>query len=278
MSEAEIHLSNLPVNSDLFETVSHKSKSADKAKEDHIPQQPVKANSPIIIDKENEVLLVGTSIVRNIDPKILSKDYAITKSSAFSLEETAQVIKNTKVEPNVVVFHSMTNDLKTEDPGTCVDKLNNIVKSTIQKWPSTKVMISMETPRADDSDINNKVLVANGLIRSTFYKKDKVSIIDNSNLAVQGQPILRFLNGGDKVHLSRQGTSMLASNIRSSLDAHFGMGGSDRSMKSPPPGGRGIQLPGGRGRHRLGPAGGYFPPWFRHPGPSNGYFKNFRPF
>ena len=99
-------------------------------------------------------------------------------------------------------------------------------------------MVSMETPRADDADINNRVLVANSLIRSTFYKKNNVSIIDNSNLAVQGQPILRFLNQSDKVHLSRQGTSILANNIRSSLDTRFGLRGNERGSKAQPPSGR----------------------------------------
>ena len=108
-------------------------------------------------------------------------------------------------------------------------------------------MVSMETPRADYADINNRVLVANSLIRSIFYKKNNVSIIDNSNLVVQGQPILRFLNQSDKVHLSRQGTSMLANNIRSSLDARFGLRGNDRGLKAQPPSGRGIQHPGNRG-------------------------------
>ena len=143
---------------------------------------------------------------------------------------------------------------------------------------SLYVMVSMETPRADDADINNRVLVANSLIRSTFYKKNNVSIIDNSNLAVQGQPILRFLNQSDKVHLSRQGTSMLANNIRSSLDTRFGLRGNERGSKAQPPGGRVIQHPGNRGRRRPGSPGGYFPPWFRYGSPPKGYYQNFSPF
>ena len=276
LSEAEFHVSNSSVNDDLFQTVSHKPNSVDKVKEVITPKQPTNVNAPIVIDKENEVLLVGTSIIRNIEPKYLSKDYDIKKSSAYTLDETAQLIKDSKSDPSAVIFHSMTNDLKTEDPATCVNSLHDIVDTTLQKWPSTQVMISMETPRADDSDINNKVLVANGLIRSTFYKQANVSIIDNTNLAVQGQPISRFLNASDKIHLSRQGTSMLAANIQSALDAHFGVkSNSDKSPKSPPPGGRGGQPPGGRGRRRAGTAGGYFMPWFRHPDPSNGYFGPF---
>ena len=42
--------------------------------------------------------------MKNIDPKILSKDYDITKSSAYSLEETAKVIETSKANPDVVVF------------------------------------------------------------------------------------------------------------------------------------------------------------------------------
>ena len=85
MSEAEVLLTNVSWNHDSFETVSHKAKNADKTNsvEDTTQKQPAKVNSPPIeIDKEKEFLLVGTSIVKNIDPKILSKDYDITKSSA----------------------------------------------------------------------------------------------------------------------------------------------------------------------------------------------------
>lgn len=231
------------------------------------------------MDKEKkDVLLVGSSIIRNIEPKILSKDYEISKSSAYSLEETAKIIENTSSDPDVVIFHSMTNNLKTEDPRQCLEKLNEIVEKTEQKWPSTHVMVSMETPRADQPELNDKVLVAYGLIRSTFYKKDNVSIIDNSNLALQGQPILRFLIPGDKIHLSRQGTAMLATNIRSSLDNHFGL--KAKELVTPMQFmGRGKQFPGGRGRRKPGPPGGFFPPWFRYPSPPNGYYQNFgRPF
>ena len=179
----EIHISNV-ANNESFELVSHKSKIPSKISvHDVVSSQSANvSSSPVIIDKEKssrvvtdkekkDVLLVGTSIVRYIDPKILSKDYDISKSSSYSLEETAKVIDNANSPPVVVIFHSMTNNLKTEDPSSCVQKLNDIVDRVVQKWPSTHVMISMETPRADQTDLNNKVLVANGLIRSIFYKK-----------------------------------------------------------------------------------------------------------
>ena len=82
--------------------------------------------------------MVGTSIVKNIDPKILSKDYDITKSSAYSLEETAKVIETSKANPDVVVLHSLTNNLKTEQP-----RIKKLVDNTILKWPTTHVMVSM---------------------------------------------------------------------------------------------------------------------------------------
>ena len=140
LSEAEVLLTNVSCNHDSFETVSHKAKNADKTNsvEDTIQENPAKVNSPpIVIDKEKEVLLVGTSIVKNIDPKILSKDYGITKSSAYSLEETAKVIETSKADLDVVVLHSLTNNLKTEEPNSCVEKLNKLIDNTILKWPTT---------------------------------------------------------------------------------------------------------------------------------------------
>ena len=65
--------------------------------------------------------------MKNIDPKILSKNYDITKLSAYSLEETAKVIETSKANPDVIVLHSLTNNLKTEEPNSCVEELNNLL-------------------------------------------------------------------------------------------------------------------------------------------------------
>ena len=229
----------------------------------------VENENPIVVKDKKEVLLVGTSIMRNIDPRFLSKEYFTTKLTAYTVEEASTVISNSKAEPDVVIFHSLTNNLKTEDPADCVKKLSDVVHDTFLKWPLSHVMISLETPRADNPDLNNKVHVANGLIRCSFYKKDRVSIIDHSNLASQGQPIIRFFNVNDKSHLSAQGTSLLASNVRSSLDKHFGI----KDDK-----GDNFQESGGRGRRQYGPRGGFYPRRARYPGPQSGYFRNYRPF
>ena len=215
--------------------------------------------------------------MRNIDPRFLSKEYFTTKMTAYTVEEAGSIISKSKAEPDVVIFHCLTNNLKSEDPAECVQKLSAVVDDTVKKWPLSHVMISLETQRADDPDLNNKVHVANGLIRSSFYKKDRVSIIDHSNLASQGQPITRFLNVNDKCHLSAQGTSLLASNIRSSLDKHFGFK-DDKGSSNQASGGRDYQASGGRGRRQYGPRGGYFPRWNQYHGQQSGYFRNFRPF
>jgi len=46
---------------------------------------------------------------------------------------------------------------------------------------------------------------------------------DNSNLSYKGKPINRFFNSEDKVHLTLNGTSMFAANIRDSIDSVLGL-------------------------------------------------------
>ena len=55
----------------------------------------------------------------------------------------------------MVIFHSLINNLKSEDPSDYVKKLEDVVHSTTLKWHLSHVMVSLETPRADDTDLNN---------------------------------------------------------------------------------------------------------------------------
>ena len=63
---------------------------------------------------------------------------------------------------DLVLFHPFTNDMKRYDPKQCVDKLNHIIEVVQHKWPQSKIIIPLATPRADEfhHHINGQILNA----------------------------------------------------------------------------------------------------------------------
>ena len=61
------------------------------------------------------VILIGTSTTRDIDPMSLSVKYTVDKYMAYTLEETATAVSNIVENPDVIIFHSLSNDVKTKN-------------------------------------------------------------------------------------------------------------------------------------------------------------------
>jgi hypothetical protein len=54
-------------------------------------------------------LLIGTSNTEGIDEQKLSSSVNVTKVTAYTLDETHNVIDNTQVKPDVVITHALAN-------------------------------------------------------------------------------------------------------------------------------------------------------------------------
>jgi hypothetical protein len=94
-------------------------------------------------------LLLGTSNIKGINPEKLSAKTCVTKKLAFTLAETEDAVKSHTSRPDVVILHSLTNDVKTLSPEECVTKLDDVVQLITSKWSGTKTIISLTTPRND---------------------------------------------------------------------------------------------------------------------------------
>jgi hypothetical protein len=65
-------------------------------------------------------LFIGTSNVRGINEAFLSNAAQIIKGMCYTLNETMQYVDGSTDVPDAVILHTLTNDLKTMDPQTCV--------------------------------------------------------------------------------------------------------------------------------------------------------------
>ncbi|CAC5419885.1 unnamed protein product [Mytilus coruscus] len=162
------------------------------------------------------VILMGTSNTESMDPRI-SPDYSVHKVTAYTLDETEKELQKLESEPNVIVLHSLTNDLMNKTPNDCVDKMTRICDDIRTQFHNIKIVISLPTPRSDSEDHNSNGQLITILMKNNFRGDDSVILCDNNNLAYKGQMMSRYI-AHDRFHLSPDGTAVIASNNRDCID------------------------------------------------------------
>ena len=173
------------------------------------------AKSPVSRPSKPNVLLLGTSNIKNINEAKLSDAVAMQKVVKYTIEDTMTYIKSHEVAPDVVILHSLTNDLKSHNPQTCVAKLEELVSCIRDKWPNCKIIISLTTPRKDDIVYHTNGQIINALLKQKIIGDPArcISYCEHSNMLSYGNPVDNLLTE-DKFHLSERGVSMLASNLK----------------------------------------------------------------
>jgi hypothetical protein len=66
--------------------------------------------------------MIGTSHTRGINPDKLSSRFKTDKILAYTINDAETEVCHLPHIPDVLVFHSTTNDLKTSTPSDCVSK------------------------------------------------------------------------------------------------------------------------------------------------------------
>lgn len=159
------------------------------------------------------VLLIGTSNIKGIKEDKLTPAATTTKIIKYTIDETIEYIQTCELCPDVVIFHSLTNDLTKMDPQACVDALAELIKIVKDKWINTTTIISLATPRLDNLGYHTNGQITNALIKQRITE---VSYCDHSNMLKDGNPTPDYLSD-DKYHLSKKGTSILAANIKKAI-------------------------------------------------------------
>ena len=84
---------------------------------------------------------------------------------AYNLEETATAVSNIVEIPDVIIFHSVSNDVKTKTNEECVQEFTEIIENVEQRFKDAKVIISLPMARADDDVANNKAQMLGLLVK-----------------------------------------------------------------------------------------------------------------
>ena len=174
----------------------------------------------------------------------------MTKLIKYKLDETRDAVQNHNANPDVVVLHSLTNELKEKSPQNCVDALVDIVNIIQNKWMEAIIILSLCTPRFDSLTNQTNAQIINALLKQKFSGNvNKVRLCEHYNMLVQveGNPEQDVIQS-DNIHLTEKGVSMLAKNIKGAIHGALGIPiPVSRQSRSPSRRRRGR---GGRGRGR----------------------------
>ena len=155
-------------------------------------------------------VIVGDSIVKNIQGFKLGKT---TKSrvivKAFPGATTADMYHYVKPtlekNPERIIMHAGTNDLRLHEPEKVADKIVDLAKN-IASQSGCEILISELTTR---SQSNDKVKTVNRLL-SKFCNRNRWTLIRHNNINES------HLNKGG-LHLNQQGTTILFNNFAKHL-------------------------------------------------------------
>jgi hypothetical protein len=123
-----------------------------------------------------KALLIGTSNVKRILVDKLTPVANIEKVIRYTLKETTDYILSCNEQPNIVVLHSLTNDLTKMEPLVCVKNLETLVEAVKHKWENAAMIISMTTPRADDILHQTNGQIINALIAPIGISPNAIKI------------------------------------------------------------------------------------------------------
>ncbi|VDI84200.1 Hypothetical predicted protein [Mytilus galloprovincialis] len=226
---------------EILQLKSNISASLDEATTRSIQKELVREVPPA----KPKLLFVGTSNIQGIHVEKLTQAADIKKVIQYTLDDTSEFLSTFTDTPDMLVLHSLTNDLKTKQPTQCIDRLFHIISEASSKWPLLKCVISFTTPRRDSITNFTNAQIINALLKQKFSGVDNIFFADHTNMLVNGNPNDNLLCE-DKIHLNDKGISILASNIKRAI--HTGL-----HIPLPParPRSRSRQRPNrGRGRGR----------------------------
>jgi len=163
-----------------------------------------------------KVLLLGTSNTKGINEDKLSSSVETQKIEAFTLDQARNHITTSDLNPNVVVLHILTNDLKTKSPQECVQKMQELVELISQKWEYISCIISLTTPRQDSLKNHTNGQIINAMLKQVYDSNKDVLLVDHNNMLRDGNPDPELLRE-DKYHLSNNGISQLSANLKHAI-------------------------------------------------------------
>ena len=158
------------------------------------------------------ITVVGDSIIRGIRKQEINRNvhqynsFVKTFPGATTEDMESYVIPTLKRNPDVLIIHCGTNDLRKEDPGKIATKITRIA---IQAKKSVrKVAVSSILPRGDSDPLERKRVQINTMLQKSLADNEidliKHEVFDRD---------WRYLLYDDGIHLNDDGTNVLGNNF-----------------------------------------------------------------
>ena len=165
-------------------------------------------------NKQRKTVIIGDSMINGVKPwemrKSLKQNVQLKSFAGAKVDDMEHyIIPSKNIGANVYILHVGTNDVRSEKTP------NEIAESVMEAASSlstqeNEVMVSGLCKRGDDLDLNKKVLLVNAVLKRKC-KQTGMIYICNENIDES-----KHLNGS-KLHLNREGDSILASNFLKAL-------------------------------------------------------------
>ena len=186
--------------------------SADTRTEERRVQSPPTGR----LQTTETVAIVGDSMIKHLNPRKLrnatSKRINIKTFPGATTNDLTYYVKprTLRAQPNNVVIHIGTNDLKKESSENVINSVVSLGKSITQELENVNLIFSSVITRTDDVNITEKVKQYNNMLIEVC-SQHRWGLIhnDNINSACLNQYGL---------HLNHKGSALLATNIKNFLN------------------------------------------------------------
>ena len=187
---------------DHREQSSHQTASLAWSPQD--PNDRVRNASPSNSDYNKPIVIIGDSIIKNIDPRRLSKKpvrkFTYPGKTTDHISEEVMYI-NVNGDAAHVIVYAGTNYLATDSAQRFAEKIVDLAKAVKLKFPYSRIAVSALTQR-EDLDLSANLHDANENLKS-LSESNNFTLIDNSIIE-------NSCLSSSKVHLNSKGSSLLA--------------------------------------------------------------------
>lgn len=167
------------------------------------------------VDGTQKVIIFHDSLCRNVNESLMGReDVTVSKVWAPTLMDTQKKVDEVgKVD--TIVVQALTRDLAEKS----AEEMTSLTYDTVEKCllKSETVIVSLVVNREDDDTTQAKLGIVNANIRYNYLKNPKVLICHHDNLT-DGRYRKR-----DKLHLTENGTSRLANNLKFKIAESLGI-------------------------------------------------------
>ncbi|XP_041472511.1 uncharacterized protein LOC121421778 [Lytechinus variegatus] len=172
--------------------------------------------------KMRKVVIVGNSQISGIDPGKFSQNVKLHKVIKYTMDDVESWLKSSEAKQTLsdaetVIIHELTNDVKRSSALDCACKMNNLIGLIKVSFKSIKIVISLGTPRDDNQLYQQRVDMANSMLMADALYDRRVKTVHHRNLLYRGT-INTNLYSDDRYHLSKNGTRVLAGNLRWAIE------------------------------------------------------------